>query len=169
MRLINIAPALREATDMYLEVARQRNIKLDFVCANELQNVMGDPDRLKQVFINIIDNAVKYSNDGGSVLVDCHEEEGCIHIRVSDTGVGIPEQDIDRVKEKFFKSNTTVRGSGIGLAVADEIIKQHNGLIFIESKEGVGTTVTVVLPITEAVEQEEESEPSLPVDTEDKI
>lgn len=171
MRIINIAPALREATDMYLEVARQRNIKLDFVCANELQNVMGDPDRLKQVFINIIDNAVKYSNDGGSVLVDCHEEEGCIHIRVSDTGVGIPEQDIDRVKEKFFKSNTTVRGSGIGLAVADEIIKQHNGLIFIESKEGVGTTVTVVLPITETVEQVEEAEPNLPleIDTEDKI
>jgi signal transduction histidine kinase len=169
MRLINIAPALREATDMYLEVARQRNIKLDFVCANELQNVMGDPDRLKQVFINIIDNAVKYSNDGGSVLVDCHEEEGCIHIRVSDTGVGIPEQDIDRVKEKFFKSNTTVRGSGIGLAVADEIIKQHNGLIFIESKEGVGTTVTVVLPITEAAEQVEEGAPSLTLDTEDKF
>jgi len=56
------------------------------------------------VFINIIDNAVKYSNDGGSVLIDCHEEEHCVHIRVSDTGVGIPEQDIDRVKEKFFKS-----------------------------------------------------------------
>ena len=60
--------------------------------------------------------------------------------------MGIPEQDIDRVKEKFFKSNTTVRGSGIGLAVADEIIKQHNGLLFLESKENVGTTVTVVLP-----------------------
>mgnify|MGYP003296719350 CR=1 FL=1 len=110
---------------------------------------MGDTNRLKQVFINIIDNAVKYSNDGGSVLIDCHEEEHCVHIRVSDTGVGIPEQDIDKVKEKFFKSNTTVRGSGIGLAVADEIIKQHNGLLFVESKEGVGTTVTVVLPISD--------------------
>ncbi|MEE1027042.1 MAG: HAMP domain-containing sensor histidine kinase [Acutalibacteraceae bacterium] len=147
MRLINIAVSLREAADMYVEVAKQHNIKMDFICPLELSDVMGDPDRLKQVFINVIDNAVKYSNDGGSVLIDCHEEEQCIHIRVSDTGVGIPEQDIDRVKEKFFKSNTTVRGSGIGLAVADEIIKQHNGLLFIESKEGVGTTVTIVLPM----------------------
>lgn len=147
MRLTNIAVSLREAVYMYVEVAKQHNIKMDFVCPAVLSDVMGDPDRLKQVFINVIDNAIKYSNDGGSVLIDCHEEEQCIHIRVSDTGVGIPEQDIDRVKEKFFKSNTTVRGSGIGLAVADEIIKQHNGLLFIESKEGVGTTVTIVLPI----------------------
>lgn len=148
MRLTNIVVPLREAVYMYVEVAKQHNIKMDFVCPSVLSDVMGDPDRLKQVFINVIDNAIKYSNDGGSVLIDCHEEEQCIHIRVSDTGVGIPEQDIDRVKEKFFKSNTTVRGSGIGLAVADEIIKQHNGLLFIESKEGVGTTVTIVLPIT---------------------
>ena len=152
MSFINVVPSLREAVDMYLEVAKQRNIKMDFVCTKETDNVMGDPARLKQVFINIIDNAVKYSNDGGSVLVDCHEEEHCVHIRVSDTGVGIPEQDIDRVKEKFFKSNQTVRGSGIGLAVADEIIKQHNGLLFVESKEGVGTTVTVVLPIADPAE-----------------
>jgi signal transduction histidine kinase len=117
-----------------------------------------DKDLLYQVVFNLIDNAIKYSNDGGSVLVDCHEEEHCIHVRVSDTGVGIPEQDIDRVKEKFFKSNTTVRGSGIGLAVADEIVKQHNGLIFVESKEGVGTTVTVVLPIAD-VKETAETEP----------
>ena len=147
MRLTNFVVPLREAVYMYVEVAKQHNIKMDFVCPSVLSDVMGDPARLKQVFINVIDNAIKYSNDGGSVLIDCHEEEQCIHIRVSDTGVGIPEQDIDRVKEKFFKSNTTVRGSGIGLAVADEILKQHNGLLFIESKEGVGTTVTIVLPI----------------------
>ena len=157
MRLMNVVPALKEAVDMYLEVAKQHSIKMDFICPMELSNIMGDPDRLKQVFINVIDNAIKYSNDGGSVLVDCHEEEHCIHIRVSDTGVGIPEQDIDKVKEKFFKSNTTVRGSGIGLAVADEIIKQHNGLIFIESKESVGTTVTVVLPIVTSTDVAEEA------------
>ena len=171
MRLINIVTPLREAADMYIEVAKQHNIKMDFVCPDTPSDIMGDPDRLKQVFINIIDNAVKYSNDGGSVLIDCHEEENCMHIRVSDTGVGIPEQDIDRVKEKFFKSNQTVRGSGIGLAVADEIIKQHNGLLFVESKEGVGTTVTVVLHIAEpstAPENEDETA-ELPLQTTEEI
>lgn len=147
MRLIDLIAVLTEATDMYLEISKQHKLQMDFVCPEALHQVMGDPDRLKQVFINIIDNAVKYSNEGGHILVDCHEEDNCVHIKVADTGVGIPEQDIDRVKEKFYKSNTTVRGSGIGLAVADEIIKQHNGLLFLESKEGVGTTVTVVLPI----------------------
>ena len=155
MRLMNVVTSLREAADMYEEVAKQHNIKMDFICPVAPNDVMGDPARLKQVFINVIDNAIKYSNDGGSVLIDCHEEEHCIHIRISDTGVGIPEQDIDRVKEKFFKSNWTVRGSGIGLAVADEIIKQHNGLLFVESKEGVGTTVTVVLPIAEPADAPE--------------
>ena len=72
-----------------------------------------------------------------------------MRIAVKDTGVGIPAQDIDRVKEKFYKANKTVRGSGIGLAVADEIIKQHKGLLFIESTEGAGTTVTIVLPLYE--------------------
>ena len=120
--------------------------------------VLGDPNRLKQVFINIIDNAVKYTEKGGQVLVDQITEEGCVRITVKDTGVGIPAQDIDRVKEKFYKANKTVRGSGIGLAVADEIIKQHKGLLFLESTEGVGTTVTIVLPFTENTDEPGEPE-----------
>ena len=111
---------------------------------------MGDTNKLKQVFINIIDNAVKYTESGGQVLISQLREEGGVRISVEDTGVGIPAQDIDRVKEKFYKANKTVRGSGIGLAVADEIIKQHQCLLFIESTEGVGTTVTIVLPIIES-------------------
>ena len=143
---IQLPPVVQEAAAMYTEVARKSGLEFTVLCPAELPPIMGDAGRLKQVFINIIDNAIKYSTAGGHVLVEVHEEEGCLYVKVSDTGVGIPEQDIDRVKEKFFKSNTTVRGSGIGLAVADEIIKQHNGLLFLESKENVGTTVTVVLP-----------------------
>lgn len=143
---IQLPPVVQEAAAMYTEVARKSGLEFTVLCPAELPAIMGDAGRLKQVFINIIDNAIKYSTAGGHVLVEVHEEEGCLYVKVSDTGVGIPEQDIDRVKEKFFKSNTTVRGSGIGLAVADEIIKQHNGLLFLESKENVGTTVTVVLP-----------------------
>ena len=84
---------------------------------------MGDADRIEQVFINIIDNAIKYTPAGGAINVDVVPEEGCISVRIVDTGAGIPADKLDRVKEKFFKANSTVRGSGIGLAVADEIIK----------------------------------------------
>ena len=112
----------------------------------------------KQVFINVIDNALKYNQPGGQILIEQHIEDGCVQISISDTGVGIAERDLDRVKEKFYKANKQVRGSGIGLAVADEIIKQHNGLILIDSTEGVGTTVTIVLPIFEKTPEGENNE-----------
>ena len=155
---LNISQLLSESVDMYIELARQQGIELAFTRPAEDITVLGDPNRLKQVFINIIDNAVKYTEKGGQVLVDQISEEGCARITVKDTGVGIPAQDIDRVKEKFYKANKKVRGSGIGLAVADEIVKQHKGLLFLESTEGVGTTVTIVLPLYEPEEETEEPE-----------
>ncbi len=147
MGKIDVSELLSEVTDMYTELAHQQNISLTYIVPKANSIIMGDRDRLKQVFINVIDNAVKYTESGGQVLVEQGEIDGGVSVTVKDTGVGIPAQDIDRVKEKFFKSNKTVRGSGIGLAVADEIIKQHNGLLFIQSTEGVGTTVTIVLPL----------------------
>ena len=159
---IDVSELLNSAVDMYIELARQHGVEVSYTPPIDSSIVMGDRDRLKQVFVNIIDNAVKYTEKGGLVLVVQSREEGCVRIQVKDTGVGIPAQDIDRVKEKFFKSNKTVRGSGIGLAVADEIIKQHQGLLFIESTEGVGTTVTIVLPLFEEKAATEEEQVSLP-------
>ena len=155
---INALQILSESCDMYTELAKKQEIDFVFTPPQDDYTVMGDSNRLKQVFINIIDNAVKYTEKGGQVLVDITKEEGCVRVTVIDTGVGIPAQDIDRVKEKFYKANKTVRGSGIGLAVADEIIKQHGGLLFIESTENVGTTVTVVLPLYEPQEIFEQTE-----------
>ena len=160
IRLFEVSELLQSAASMYIELAAKRNI--DVTCTIPAGKVMvnGDPDRIKQVFINIIDNAVKYTEEKGQVLIQQNEEEGCVRITVKDTGVGIPAQDVDHVKEKFYKANNSVRGSGIGLAVADEIIKQHQGLLFLESIEGVGTTVTVVLPTV--VPEIEETEKVLP-------
>ncbi len=155
---MDVSHSLLTVSDMYTELAVKQGIELSYTPPVQSSIVMADPDRLKQVFINVIDNAVKYTEKGGLVLVAQTREEGCVRIVVKDTGVGIPAEDIDRVKEKFFKSNKTVRGSGIGLAVADEIIKQHQGLLFIESTEGVGTTVTIVLPLYEPEEEQSPSE-----------
>lgn len=167
----NVQPAdishlLSMVADMYTELAIKQGIELSYTPPMQSSVVMADADRLKQVFINVIDNAVKYTEKGGLVLVAQTQEEGCVRIVVKDTGVGIPAEDIDRVKEKFFKSNKTVRGSGIGLAVADEIIKQHQGLLLVESTEGVGTTVTIVLPLYE--EPETPTEDTVPADDADQ-
>ena len=110
--------------------------------------VMGDKNRLRQVFVNIIDNALKYSDEGGSVTISAIRlENGFVDIVVKDTGIGIPADQLEKVKTKFFKGTATRRGSGIGLAVADEIIRMHGGEILLDSVEGEGTTVTIRLPI----------------------
>ena len=155
MKPTNITMLLAESVDMYMELCKNQGIDLTFTTPSENIRIMGDVNRLKQVFINIIDNAVKYTESGGQVLVTQLREEGCVRISVTDTGKGIPGQDLDRIKEKFYKASNSVRGSGIGLAVADEIIKQHDGLLFVESTEGVGTTVTIVLPVYQREVEEE--------------
>ena len=165
MTRFRLIDTLDEAVYMYNELARRQNIELVFVKPKFSPLVMGDADRLKQVFINIIDNAIKYNKPGGQVLIESSLEEGCVRITVSDTGSGIPSKDIDRVKEKFYKADKTVRGSGIGLAVADEIVKQHQGLLFLESKEGVGTTVTIVIPTIEEATPEEGAAELIPPST----
>ncbi len=145
---------LGEAADMYRELAKKQNIELVFVPINQSVWCMGDANRIKQVFINVIDNALKYNQSGGQILIEQKIQDDCIQVSVSDTGVGIAAADLDRVKEKFYKANKQVRGSGIGLAVADEIIKQHNGLLLVDSTEGIGTTVTVVLPVLDKLKGE---------------
>lgn len=119
--------------------------------------VYGDKNRLKQVFLNILDNALKYTPKGGVVaaqVIYSKDEPDIIKIVITDSGCGIAAEDLPKVKEKFYKANQTVRGSGIGLAVADEIMNLHNGSLNIESGEGVGTTVTLTFPIHKEGEEQ---------------
>lgn len=113
--------------------------------------VYGDRNRLKQVFINVIDNALKYTPEDGMVAIEVKYDEknnpDNIIITITDTGCGISADDLPKVKEKFYKANQKVNGSGIGLAVADEIMLLHKGTLEIESGVGVGTTVTLTLPV----------------------
>ncbi len=114
--------------------------------------VVADPNRLRQVFINIMDNAVKYSSPGGAITLEllCDDENAQVHI--SDEGRGISPEDLENVKLKFFKGKNSVRGSGIGLAVVEEIITAMNGSVDIQSTLGKGTTVCISLPLAEAPE-----------------
>ncbi|MFT3951423.1 MAG: HAMP domain-containing sensor histidine kinase [Oscillospiraceae bacterium] len=146
MDTIDILAELGETVIMYQERARSLGITLNYYEPELLPFVMGDRNRLKQVFINIVDNAIKYSNAGGVVSAEAYEDGNDICIAISDTGMGISEEDLPKVKTKFFKANHTRRGSGIGLAVADEIIQRHGGTLTIDSRQGVGTTVMITLP-----------------------
>ncbi len=114
---------------------------------------MGDKNRLRQVFINVIDNALKYTASGGTVTVKIKEAAGYIYISVSDTGCGIPAEHLPHVKDKFYKANTTQKGSGIGLAVVDELVQLHSGSLDIASEKNVGTVVTIAIPIAKATSE----------------
>ena len=158
MATIDILAELGETVLIYQERARALGIKLDYYEPEMLPFVYGDKNRLRQVFINIVDNAIKYSDKGDTVSVEAYEQGGEICISVSDTGIGISKDDLPKIKTKFFKANHTRRGSGIGLAVADEIIERHGGKLMINSEQGVGTTVMITLPCIEQNKKSEETE-----------
>ena len=138
---------LADAVLMYVQKAKREGIALEYNEPEYLPVIVGDKNRLKQVFVNVIDNAIKYSDEGDTVTVDAYTDENFVCISVSDTGCGIKAADLPKIKTKFYKANLTRRGSGIGLALADEIVKMHNGSLDIDSEENVGTTVLIRLPI----------------------
>ena len=145
---LDIIAELSETVLTFEQRAIREKKDLIYQESDDIIPVMGDKNRLRQVFVNIIDNAIKYSDEGGSIAITvARTEKGFVDIAVKDTGIGIPADQLEKVKTKFFKGNATRRGSGIGLAVADEIIRMHGGEIILESIEGEGTTVVIRLPI----------------------
>lgn len=144
---IDILAELGEAVLMYTERARRDQIALVYHEPEMVSPIFGDKNRLRQVFINVIDNALKYSDAGGTVTIDVKEVEGFVNIVVEDTGCGISREDLPKIKTKFYKANLTRRGSGIGLAVANEIVMLHDGEILVDSELDVGTVVTIRLPV----------------------
>lgn len=151
---MDILAELDETVFAFKDRSRREGIDLVYTSPDLPAPMDGDPDRIKQVFVNILDNALKYTKQGGKIVTVAEIRDDRITITISDTGCGISEDDLPHVKEKFYKTNMTVHGSGIGLAVVDEIIKMHNGTFEIESVLGQGTTVTITFDI-EHVELEE--------------
>lgn len=143
---MDVLAELGEAVLTYQAKAKREEKTFIYSEPEMLPFVFGDKNRLRQVFVNVIDNALKYTDKGDSIRVSAIGHDGWVKIIVSDTGVGIPREDLPYVTQKFYKANTTRRGSGIGLAVADEIITLHGGSLAIDSQIGVGTAVMITLP-----------------------
>lgn len=150
MTTIDILAELEDAILIYEEKAKHENISIMYNSPEMLPFIFGDKNRLRQVFINIIDNAIKYSSapERESIIKinAVQKDESHICISVEDNGCGISVADLPKIKTKFYKANHTKRGSGIGLAVADEIVTMHKGVLTIDSTEGKGTIVNIILP-----------------------
>lgn len=148
IKQIDIAGELEDTIFTYREHLRRDGIDLAYEASEEeTPHISGDPERLRQVFYNILDNAAKHGRDGGKIAVALLVEEGHVVVEIRDFGPGIPEDEMEHVKMKFYKGSSKERGSGIGLAVCEEIVRYHNGRLEIKNAQERGLVVTVKLPL----------------------
>jgi two-component system, OmpR family, sensor kinase len=155
-----------ELDSLVLEVIRQSKVLAGDrvrLKLNEIDQVQvcGDMDRLKQVFVNLLSNAIKYTPDQGQVVVSLAKDIRFAIVTVSDTGPGIPQEDLPNIFDRFYRGEKSRfrskdgKGFGLGLSIAYWIVKNHNGRIEVDSKPGAGTTFQVLLPLAEGSCEEE--------------
>ena len=143
----DIRTEFEDTVFMYGSRLAQEGIELDYLDSDEdIPEIPCDPQRLRQVFLNILDNAAKHGGEGRRIEASMAYENRHVLVRIRDFGPGIPEDEIPLVKKKFYKGSSKARGTGIGLAVCDEIVQMHSGELTLENAPGGGTLVTVKLP-----------------------
>ena len=135
---------------MYSSRLNQDDIKLEYLDNDDdIPEIVCDPERMRQVFLNVLDNAAKHGGSGQKIEASMTLESEYVVVRIRDYGPGIPEDELPLVKKKFYKGSSRARGTGIGLAVCDEIVEMHRGMLTLENAEGGGTLVTISLPVSQ--------------------
>lgn len=151
-RYFNAVDYFRGIADELQPTAEIADVALKFKVIGQKNgtiSLLGDRDRLKQAIVNLVENAIKYNHTGGSVVMELEPHEHDAVVRVRDTGIGIPEEDLGRIFERFYRVNKdrsrSVGGSGLGLAIVKHIIEAHGSSVTVESQPGVGTTFSFML------------------------
>lgn len=148
-RPLPLQPLLEETVALFTRVSERHHITLD--CPSDLPQICGDDKQLRQVFNNLVSNAVKYSPQGGAVRLAARREKDSVVITVRDEGIGISPQALERIFERFYRVNNTAcrvfGGTGLGLALVREIVTAHGGKVWVESALGRGSTFFVSLPV----------------------
>lgn len=146
---VDIRAAFEDTVFMYGSRLKQEGIQIEYQYRDDdIPDIPCDAKRLRQVFLNILDNAAKHGGEGKRIDTDVVYENGNVIFTIRDYGAGIPEDELALVKKKFFKGSSKARGSGIGLAVCDEIVQMHGGTLTLENAPEGGTLVTITLPET---------------------
>ncbi len=151
---MDLKAEVEDAVYTYREFFRREGVTLNYddqVPDDQLPPISGDPHRLRQVFCNLLDNAFKHGGSGKRVDVVLFRQDNQAVITIRDFGPGIPEEELPHVKYKFYKGSSKARGSGIGLAICDEIMERHGGVLEIGNAEGGGCIITLRLPIDQPV------------------
>lgn len=143
---VNIENLVVSVVNQLRSMAVDKNVRLTFeFMKQDMQPIFGDKNRLRQVLINLIQNAIKFTPKEGNIFVGVNQFDHVTEIVVRDNGIGISEQNISKVSKKFFQEDFNKAGSGLGLAISDEIIKLHGGKMTIKSKKNEGTEITFTI------------------------
>jgi two-component system sensor histidine kinase SenX3 len=149
-KVLNLADLISEAIDASRMAAETRNITLSFTQMGDFE-VLGDRRQIEMAVSNLVENAINYSPDGTRVAVALRKQDGLAEISISDQGVGIPEKDIERIFERFYRvdpaRSRATGGTGLGLSIVKHVINNHGGDISVWSVEGAGSTFTIRLPL----------------------
>ncbi|PAB60171.1 ATP-binding protein [Anaeromicrobium sediminis] len=148
----NLVKIGQDAVNKMEITAQNKNQTLSFITKYEFLSVYVDKDRIEQVIINIISNAIKYTPSGGHIQVQVYRDKNYAVALIKDNGIGIPKRAIPRLFERFYRVDKArsreMGGTGLGLSIAKQIVVAHDGEIFVESKEGIGTEVFIKIPIS---------------------
>jgi PAS domain S-box-containing protein len=163
-RPLQLGDVIADVVNVLAGPAEERHQRLAYEIGAGLPDVMGDRDRLNQVLTNLVGNAIRYTPDGGEIEVRAYAVERAVRVDVRDTGIGIADEDMAHLFERFYRADHPLvqetRGTGLGLSIVKMFVEMHGGRIWVESEPGKGSTFTFILPIPV---QEEEKEKRAPV------
>jgi signal transduction histidine kinase len=145
LRLSNINSIIEETVELIRQEATENNVEVITVLSIDIPLFRFDPEQLKQAILNLIVNALDATKEGDTIKISTDKFDTKVRITISDTGIGIDEELISDIFKPFFTTKT--RGSGLGLACVDRIVKDHKGDVIVKSKKGIGTEITILLPI----------------------
>jgi PAS domain S-box-containing protein len=149
---MEINPIVTEVQSMMGELSKKKNVQLAFSVHPNVHKIYADPGRFKQILVNLINNAIKFNKDGGKVSVELHQEDQWLVGTIQDTGIGISQDQLPQLFDKFYQVDTSGsrrhEGTGLGLALTKDLIELHGGHIWVESEAGIGTTFIFKMPLS---------------------
>lgn len=153
MKVVGVGDVLNEVVECWRVRTQEKGIKLQLDLEGDLPPVKGDKEQLAHLFGNLIDNAIRYNRENGAVEIRAARNQEDVRVEVSDTGIGVAEQDVPRIFDEFYRCQTDetrmIPGTGLGLSIVQRIVETHGGRVDVDSEVGKGTTFTVRLPVCE--------------------
>jgi two-component system phosphate regulon sensor histidine kinase PhoR len=150
LKMAPIAPCelIHSAIDRLKLQAERAELSLSIDCPEDLPEVLADENRLEQVLVNLLHNAIKFTPSGGQIRVNADAQNNFVLFNVQDTGIGIPQEDLMRIFERFYKTDRARAsgGTGLGLAISKHLVETHGGRIWVESIEGKGSSFYFTIP-----------------------